>query len=39
MTDAELEIIITLERLDGRPLTPQEVYLALEQARAVGELD
>jgi hypothetical protein len=38
MTDEELEIIATLERLDGRKLSAVEVYLALEQARGVGEL-
>jgi hypothetical protein len=35
MTDAEHEIIATIERLDGRKLTATEVYLTLEQARAI----
>jgi len=39
MTSEEHELIETLERLDGRSYTDEEVYLALEQARAVGELD
>ena len=38
MTSEERAIIDLLERLGGRKLTAEEVYLALEQARAVGEL-
>ena len=37
-TAAEREIIATLERLEGRKLTEQEINLSLEQARALGEL-
>jgi len=37
-TAAEREIIATLERLEGRKLTEQEINLSLERARAVGEL-
>ncbi len=36
---AEERGIVYLERDLGRPLTPQEIWLALEQARAVGNLD
>jgi hypothetical protein len=39
MTREEQSVIDYLERDNGRPLTPQEAWLALEQARAVGELD
>jgi hypothetical protein len=39
MTRAELELVAFLERRRGRALTPQEINLALEQARAVGNLD
>jgi hypothetical protein len=35
MTKDERSIIEYLERSYGRPLTPQEAWLALEQARAV----
>jgi len=38
MTDAELEIIAVLERSRGAPLTAEEIWLSLEQARAVGDL-
>jgi hypothetical protein len=34
----EIEIIKALERCKGRKLTEQEIFLALEQARAIGEL-
>ena len=34
----EQEIISALERSRGRPLTEQEAWLALEQARAIGVL-
>jgi len=38
MTDEEHELISTLERLSGRALTTEECYLALLQARQIGEL-
>jgi hypothetical protein len=38
MTQAERTIINALERSRGRKLTPQEIYLSLEQARMIGEL-
>jgi hypothetical protein len=38
MTDAEREIVDTLERLDGRKLTASEIHLSLAQARQVGDL-
>jgi hypothetical protein len=31
-------LIKTLERLEGRKLTEQEINLSLDQARAIGEL-
>ena len=34
----EQRIIDFCERVGGRKLTPQEVNLALEQARALGEI-
>ena len=38
LTAKELEIVGTLERSYGRPLTPEEINLSLEQARALGEI-
>ena len=38
LTAEEREIIDTLERSRGRPLTPEEINLSLEQARALGEI-
>lgn len=38
MNSSEREVILTLERLEGRKLSAAEVYLALEQARAVGDI-
>jgi hypothetical protein len=38
MTDEERDIIDALERDAGRRLTAQEVFLSLEQARALGEI-
>jgi hypothetical protein len=38
LTTDERDLIETLERLRGRRLTPQEINLSLEQARALGEL-
>jgi hypothetical protein len=39
LTTEEAKIIETLERINGgRKLTPQEINLSLEQARAIGEL-
>ena len=35
----EQETIAVLARSKGRPLTQAEIFLALEQARAIGELD
>jgi hypothetical protein len=32
------EIVAALERSYGRPLTPEEINLSLEQARALGEI-
>jgi hypothetical protein len=32
----ERAIVRLVERSNGRPLTPQEIYLSLEQARALG---
>ena len=37
-TADEASLIRTLERMKGRPLTDQEINLALEQARMVGDL-
>jgi hypothetical protein len=34
----ERRIVDFCERVGGRKLTPQEVNLALEQARALGEI-
>jgi hypothetical protein len=39
MTKEEIALIAFLERDYGRPLTPEEIFLSLEQARAVGNLD
>jgi hypothetical protein len=39
MSPEECEIIAMLERDRGRPLTPQEIFLALEQAAMLGEID
>ena len=38
LTEDEQDLIGTLERLKGRKLTQQEIDLALQQARALGEL-
>jgi len=38
-SDEELEIIQFLERALGRELSQQEINLALDQARAIGNLD
>jgi hypothetical protein len=38
LTPEEQEIITLLETSRGRPLTEQEIYLSLEQARHIGEL-
>jgi hypothetical protein len=38
MTAEEREIVAALERSRGRPLTPEEINLSLEQARALGEI-
>ena len=35
----EAEILEIVQRAKGRPLTDQERFLALEQARAIGEID
>ena len=32
------EIVDAPERTRGRPLTPEEINLSLEQARALGEI-
>jgi len=37
-TPEEQQFISQMERLEGRSLTEQEANLALEQARALGEL-
>ena len=34
----EREIVAALERSHDRPLTPEEIDLSLEQARALGEI-
>ena len=34
----EREIVAALEGSRGRPLTPEEINLSLEQARALGEI-
>ena len=39
LTPDERRIVDFVERCHGRPLTPQEVWLSLEQARFVGVLD
>jgi hypothetical protein len=39
MTRAELELVAFLEKRRARKLTPQEAHLALEQARAIGDLE
>jgi hypothetical protein len=39
MTTEEQEIVATLERSRGRPLTPEEINLSLEQARALGQIE
>jgi hypothetical protein len=38
LTPDEQGIVDFVERCSGRPLTPQEINLSLEQARAIGEL-
>jgi hypothetical protein len=38
LTVEEREIIGALEGSRGRPLTPEEINLSLEQARALGEI-
>jgi DNA-binding CsgD family transcriptional regulator len=38
LTPEEQTIIDWIERGNGRPLTPQEIYCSLEQARFMGEL-
>jgi hypothetical protein len=38
MTPAELELVAFLEKR-GRKLTPQEAWLAIQQARQIGDLD
>jgi hypothetical protein len=38
LTPAERKLIETLERLEGRELTQQEVNNALAQAREIGDL-
>jgi hypothetical protein len=37
-TAEEASLVRTLERLEGRKLTQQEQNLAIDQARAIGEL-
>ena len=37
-TPEELDLIKTLERLEGRTLTEREINLAIAQARALGDL-
>ena len=38
LTAEEADLIKTLERMEGRKLTEQEINLSLDQARAIGEL-
>jgi len=38
LTPEEQAIIRFIERGHGRPLTPQEIYCSLDQARLMGEL-
>ena len=38
LTADEADLIKTLERLEGRKPTEQEINLSLDQARAIGEL-
>jgi hypothetical protein len=38
LTPAEQEIVDAVAKTKGRELTPEEVHLALEQARHLGEL-
>ena len=38
LTAEEADLIKTLERLEGRKPTEQEINLSLDQARAIGEL-
>jgi hypothetical protein len=38
VTPEEEAIIVFVEKDKGRKLTAQETFLALEQARAIGEL-
>jgi hypothetical protein len=38
LTPEEQGIVDFVERYNGRPLTPQEIWLSLEQARHIGEL-
>ncbi len=37
-TPEEREFIADMERLEGRPLTPQEANVAIAQARMIGHL-
>lgn len=37
-TPAELELLAWVERVGGEKLTQQQAHLAIEQARALGEL-
>jgi hypothetical protein len=39
MTEEELSVLALVERSHGRPLTKQEEFCALEQARMLGEID
>jgi len=38
MTDEERSVIAMMERNLGRPMTPQEEFLSLEQAWALGQI-
>jgi hypothetical protein len=38
-SEEEQSIVAYLERVNGRPLTPQEIFTALEQAAQLGEID
>jgi hypothetical protein len=38
LTPDEQAVIDDLEKSYGRPLTPQEVHLSLEQAYAIGHI-
>jgi hypothetical protein len=39
MSQDELDIIAYLERDLGRELSPQEIYVALEQAAGIGVIE